>query len=122
MSVLQLDPVNSQPRVMTSSFSLPHSSQDGPTKKKLKYLDEVKKVQTDDFRKLAEKAGKAPPKYATPQEEVRITGLFRGQTLQQYASDYVNCIVPLVFNKRCSVRTGLRKKAFLKASRMSQRS
>ena len=72
------------------------------------------KVQTADFQKLAEKVGKAPAKYATPEEVVRSTGLFRGQILQQYAIDYVNCTAPLVFNKNCTVLTALRK-SFLKA-------
>jgi hypothetical protein len=112
-AVLQPAPATSIPSVTTSS-TMSHSSSDGPASKKLRYLDDVMKVQTADFLKLAEKVGKAPAKYATPEEEVRATGLFRGKTLQQYASDYVNCIVPLVFNKKCTVRTGLRK-AFLNA-------
>jgi hypothetical protein len=62
------------PSVMISSCALSHSSTDGPVTKKVRYLDEVIKVQTDDFLKLAEKVGKAPAKYATPEEEVRSTG------------------------------------------------
>ena len=81
------------PPYQVSSSTLYHSSTDGPATKKVRYLDEVIKVQTDDFQKLAEKVGKAPAKYATPEEEVRSTGSFRGQTLQQYASDYVNYTV-----------------------------
>ena len=68
------------------------------------------------FKNLRKKkvVGKAPAKYATLEEEVRSIGLFRGQPLQQYSIDYVNCTVPLVFNKKCTVRTALRK-SFLKA-------
>jgi hypothetical protein len=114
-AVLQPAPATSIPSVMISSSTLSHSSTDGlATTKKVRYLDEVIKIQSDDFRKLAEKVGKAPAKYATSEEEVRLTGLFQGQILQQYASDYVNCTVPLVFNKKCTVLTAL-KRSFLKA-------
>ena len=92
-AVLQPAPATSIPSVTTSSSTVSHSSTDGPASKKVRYLDEVMKVQTADFLKLAGKVGKAPAKYATPEEEVRSTGLFRGQTLQQYASDYVNSTV-----------------------------
>jgi hypothetical protein len=81
-AVLQPAPATSIPSVMISSSTLSHSSTDGPATKKARYLDEVIKIQTYDFLKLAEKVGKAPAKYATPEEEVRSTGLFRGQTLQ----------------------------------------
>jgi hypothetical protein len=106
---LQPAPATSIPSVTTSSSTMSHSSTDGPATKKFRYLDEIMKVQTADFLKLAERVGKAPAKYATPEEEVHATGLFRGKTSQQYASDYINFTVPLVFNKKCTVRTGLRK-------------
>ena len=104
------------PPYQVSSSTVYHSSTDGPATKKVRYLDEVIKVQTDDFQKLAKKkvVGKAPAKYATLEEEVRSIGLFRGQPLQQYSIDYVHCTVPLVFNKKCTMRTALRK-SFLKA-------
>jgi hypothetical protein len=51
---------------MISSSTLFHSSKDGPATKNVRYLEDVIKVQTDDFRKLADKVGKDPPKYATP--------------------------------------------------------
>jgi len=82
-AVLQPAPATSIPSVTISSSILSHSSTDGPATKKARYLDEVIKIQTYDFLKLAEKVGKAPAKYATSEEEVRSTGLFRGQTLQQ---------------------------------------
>jgi hypothetical protein len=53
--VLQPAPATSIPSVMISSSTLSHSSTDGPATKKVRYLDEVIKVQTNDFRKLAEK-------------------------------------------------------------------
>ncbi len=104
-AVLQPAPATSIPSVVISSSTLSHSSTDGLATKKARYLDEVIKIQTYDFLKLAEKVGKAPAKYATPEEEVCSTGYLRGYTLQQYASDYVNSTVPLIFNKsvRCSL-------------------
>jgi hypothetical protein len=66
-AVLQPAPATSIPSVTTSSSTMSHSSSDGPASKKVRYLDEVMKVQTADFLKLVEKVGKAPAKYATPE-------------------------------------------------------
>jgi hypothetical protein len=76
-AVLQPAPATFIPSfIISSSSRLSHTSTYDPATKKVRCLDEVIKVQTDDFCKLAENVGKAPAKYVTPEEEIRSTDLF----------------------------------------------
>jgi hypothetical protein len=54
-AVLQPAPATSIPSVTTSSSAMSHSSTDGSAMKKVRYLDDVMKVQSADFLKLRKK-------------------------------------------------------------------